>query len=336
MGGALMLFAARAGAMEAKGLFAPVSRESALVANNLLLAVSCFVVFVGTIWPLVAELLWDRKLSVGEPFFNAAFTPFMVVIALLMPLGAILSWKRAVLGRPLRAMLPVAVLAVALGLLAYAMQTGRSALGPVGLGLGAWVVFGAGLDLWLRSGRGSVGQRLGRMLRLPRADWGKATAHAGLGVTVFAVAAMLAWQVEDIRTMRVGESFDLNGYEITLASVDKETGPNYFTTKATMTIAKGGQTIASVYPEKRVYPVAGMPTTEAGIDYGVTRDVYLVIGDLQDNGSWAVRSYYKPFANWIWAGSLLMAIGGMISLADRRYRVAAGARARNSKAVPAE
>jgi cytochrome c-type biogenesis protein CcmF len=336
MGGALMLFAARAGAMEAKGLFAPVSRESALVANNLLLAVACFVVFVGTIWPLVAELLWDRKLSVGEPFFNAAFTPFMVVIALLMPLGAILSWKRAVLGRPLRALIPAAALAVALGLLAYAMQTGRSALGPVGLALGAWVVFGAGVDLWLRAGRGSIGQRFDRILRLPRADWGKSTAHTGLGVTVFAVAAMHAWQVEDIRTMNVGDSFDLHGYSVTLADVTKESGPNYFTTKATMTVASGDKIVASVYPEKRVYPVAGMPTTEAGIDYGFTRDVYLVIGDPQDDGSWAVRSYYKPFANWIWGGALLMAIGGMISLADRRYRVAAGARARNIKAVPAE
>jgi cytochrome c-type biogenesis protein CcmF len=336
MGGALILFAARAGVMEAKGLFAPVSRESALVANNLLLAVACFVVFVGTIWPLVAELLWYRKLSVGEPFFNAAFTPFMVVIALLMPLGAILSWKRAVLGRPLRALIPAAVLAVALGLLAYAMQTGRSALGPVGLALGAWVVFGAVVDVWLRAGRGSIGQRLGRMWRLPRADWGKSTAHTGLGVTVFAVAAMHAWQVEDIRTMNVGDSFDLHGYDITLASVEKETGPNYFTTKAAMTVASGGKVIATVYPEKRVYPVAGMPTTEAGIDYGFTRDVYLVIGDPQDDGSWAVRSYYKPFANWIWGGALLMAIGGMLSLADRRYRVAAGARARAIKAVPAE
>ena len=336
MGGALILFAARAGAMEAKGLFAPVSRESALVANNLLLAVSCFVVFVGTIWPLVAELLWDRKLSVGEPFFNAAFTPFIVVLALLLPLGAILSWKRAVIGRSFRALIPALVLAVSLGLLAFAVQTGRSALGPIGLALGAWVVFGAMVDLWLRSGRGSIGARMGRILRLPRADWGKLTAHTGFGVTIFAVAAMHAWQVEDIRTMQVGESFDLKGYTITLASVDKETGPNYFTTMARMEITRDGAAIATVYPEKRVYPVAGMPTTEAGIDYGFTRDLYLVIGDAQDNGSWAVRSYFKPFANWIWGGALLMAIGGMISLADRRYRVAAGARARSIKAVPAE
>ncbi len=336
MGGALMLFAARAGAMEAKGLFAPVSRESALVVNNLLLAVSCFVVFVGTIWPLVAELLWDRKLSVGEPFFNAAFTPFMIVLALLLPVGAMLPWKRAIAGRTLRALWPAAVLAMALGLLAYAVQTGRSALGPIGLMLGAWVVFGAITEVWQRAGRGPLAGRIGRIARLPRADWGKAVAHGGFGVTVFAVAAMMAWQVEDIRTMDVGESFELRGYTVTLAAVEKETGPNYFTTKAVMDITRKGAAVATVYPEKRVYPVAAMPTTEAGIDYGFTRDLYLVIGDAQANGSWAVRSYYKPFANWIWGGAMLMALGGMISLADRRYRVAAGQRARKLKAVPAE
>jgi len=340
MGGALLLFAARAGVMEAKGLFAPVSRESAIVANNLLLSVSCFVVFVGTIWPLVAELLWDRKLSVGEPFFNAAFTPFMVILALLLPLGALMPWKRAVIGRSFKLLIPALVLAVSLGLLGYAMQTGRTALGPIGLGLGSWVVFGAMTELWQRAGRGRIMARLARVFRLPRADWGKATAHSGFGVTVFAVAAMMAWQVEDIRTLNVGESFDLEGYSVKLASVEETTGPNYYTTMAAFEVTKNGRPIATVHPEKRIYPVAGMPTTEAGIDYGFTRDLYFVIGDLQDNGSWAVRSYFKPFANWIWAGAMLMALGGFISLADRRYRVAAGNRTPEIKpeikAVPAE
>jgi cytochrome c-type biogenesis protein CcmF len=335
-GGALTLYAVRASAMEAKGIFAPVSREAALVANNLLLAVSCFVVFIGTIWPLVAELLWDRKLSVGEPFFNAAFSPFMVVLSLLLPLGSMLAWKRAQPGRTLRALIPAGILAISLLALAFAMQTGRSALGPIGLALGAWVVFGAMTELWLRTGRGAFFGRIGRLARLPRADWGKATSHAGLGVTVFACAAMNAWQIEDIRVMNVGESFDLRGYTVTLANVEDARGPNYFTTMATMEIARNGSPVATVFPEKRVYPVAAMPTTEAGIDYGFLRDIYLVIGDQQENGGWAVRSYFKPFANWIWGGSLLMALGGMISLADRRYRIAAGAKRKPVNAVPAE
>lgn len=336
MGGALTLFAARAGAMEAKGVFAMVSRESALVANNLLLAVAAFVVFVGTIWPLAAEMFFDRKLSVGEPFFNAAFSPFMVALAVILPVGAILPWKRADLARASRLLIPAALLSVALAGLVFAMQTGRSALGPVGVLLGVWVVAGALFDLWMRAGRGAVGQRLSRLTRLPRADWGKATAHTGLGITIFAVCAMLSWKTEDIRVVQVGETYALGAYQVTLKSVDKVEGPNFLSTTATMVVTRDGAEVATLFPEKRVYPVAGMPTTEAGIDYGFLRDIYLVIGDPQNNGGWAVRSYIKPFANWLWGGAIIMAIGGLLSLTDRRYRVAAAADRRKVEGVPAE
>ena len=332
-GGALVLYAARAGAMEAKGLFAMVSRESALVANNILLAVAAFVVFIGTIWPLVAEIASGRSISVGEPFFNAAFTPFFVALAVILPPGAMLAWKRGNLPRALRSLAPVAVLAVALGGLAFALQTGRSALGPVGAMLGAWVVFGALWDLWSRTGRG--GDRLSRLMRLPRADWGKAAAHSGLGVVVFAVAAMNAWAVEDIRVVQVGETFPLGRYEVTLKDVREEPGPNHTSTMAEMAVTRGGAQVAVLHPEKRVYPVQAMPTTEAAIDYGFLRDLYLVIGDPQQGGGWAVRGYVKPFANWLWGGAMLMALGGLLSLTDRRYRVAAGAR-RVPSGVPAE
>jgi cytochrome c-type biogenesis protein CcmF len=336
MGGALTLFAFRASALEAKGLFSIVSRESALLANNVLLAVSCFVVFIGTIWPLVAEMLWDRKLSVGEPFFNAAFTPFMVLLALILPVGAMMPWKRAEIRRSLLPLRGALSLAVALGLLIYAMQSGRSALGPIGAGLGAWVVFGAAVDLWTRAGRGGIGSRLSRLGRMGRADWGKATAHSGLGVTIFAVAAMHAWAVEDIRVVRVGETFPVGPYEVLLKDVRDVQGPNYLSTTAEMVVTRGGDTVATLYPEKRVYPVQAMPTTEAAIDYGFTRDIYLVIGDPQVGGGFAVRSYVKPFANWLWGGSALMALGGFFSLTDRRYRLAAGARRQTPAAQPAE
>lgn len=335
MGGALTLFAARAGAMEAKGVFSMVSRESALVANNLLLAVAAFVIFVGTIWPLVAELLLNRKLSVGEPFFNAAFSPFMTALAVLLPIGSILPWKRAQLGRTLRLVVPALILSAALGALVFAMQTGRSALGPVGVALGVWVVIGALFDLSQRTGRGGIADRLGRLARLPRADWGKATAHTGLGITIFAVCAMMSWKVEDIRVLQIGESYPLGAYDVTLQAVDRVQGPNYLSTMATMQVMRDGAEVAMLYPEKRFYPVAQMPTTEAAIDYGLWRDIYLVIGDPQDNGGWAVRSYVEPFANWLWAGAIIMALGGVLSLTDRRYRVAAGAR-RVPQGVPAE
>jgi len=335
MGGALTLFAARAGTMEAKGVFSMVSRESALVANNLLLSVACFVVFIGTIWPLVAELLWDRKLSVGAPFFDAAFSPFMVALAALLPIGAMMPWKRAQVGRAMQPLWGVLLLSLALGALVWAMQTGRSALGPVGVILGAWVIFGAAADLWQRTGRGALAAKLGRFTRLPRADWGKATAHAGLGVTIIGVAAMNAWATEDIRVVQVGESFPLQGYEVTLVSVNQVQGPNFISTTAEMALSRNGTQIALLQPEKRVYPVQAMPTTEAAIDYGFLRDIYLVIGDPQEDGGWAVRAYWKPLANWLWIGSGLMALGGLLSLTDRRYRVAAGAR-RGAAAVPAE
>ena len=335
MGGALTLFAFRAGSMEAKGLFAMVSRESALVANNLLLSVAAFVVFIGTIWPLLAELFFDRKLSVGEPFFNAAFSPFAVALAVILPIGAMIPWKRGEIVRGLRPLIPAMLLAFAVGALVWAMQTGRTALGPVGVALGIWVVLGALTDLWSRTGRGSVGARVARLGRLPRADWGKVTAHAGMGITVFAVCAMLAWKTEDIRIVREGGTFPLGPYEVTLESVEEVKGPNYLSTMATMVVRRDGALVATLSPEKRFYPVQAMPTTEAAIDYGFLRDIYLVIGDAQAGGGYAVRSYIEPFANWLWGGCLIMALGGLLSLTDRRYRVAAGA-SRRVAAVPAE
>ena len=146
---------------------------------------------------------------------------------------------------------------------------------------------------------------------------------------------MTAWEIEDIRVAREGDTFEVGAYEVTLGSVDQVEGPNYISTMAEMRVTRGGREEAVLYPEKRVYPVAAMPTTEADIDNGVFRDLYLVIGDPQEGGGWAVRTYIKPFANWIWAGAIIMALGGLLSLTDRRYRVAAGAR-KTPKAVPAE
>ena len=339
-GGALILFAMRAGAMEARGAFSMVSRESGLVVNNILLAVGCFVVFFGTLWPIIAEMFFDRKLSVGAPFFNMAFTPFMVALGIAMPIGALLPWKRGRLGRAIWSLRYAFGLAVALGLLAWTMQNGQSTLGPIGLMLGSWVVFGALVDLWGRTGRGGAFSRFKRLFRLPRADWGKSLAHAGMGITMFAIAGLTAWQQEDIRISQLGEPFDVGSYTLTLEAVEQVTGPNYFSTMATVLLEKGGRTVARLNPEKRTYPVTRMPTTEAAIDYRFLRDVYVVIGDKQDAGGWAMRTYIKPLTNWIWGGTLMMAFGGLFSLSDRRFRVAAGERrkrpVKRSAGVPAE
>lgn len=324
VGGALTLFAARAGVMQARGVFAPISRETALLVNNLLLALAAFVVFVGTIWPLVAELFWARKLSVGAPFFEKAFTPFMIALAMILPIGAVLPWKRGRLGRALWSLRGAIGLSLAVMMLVFALSTGHSALAVIGAGLGSWLVFGAVTDLWLRTARGGMS----RLIRLPRADWGRAVAHGGLGICFIGISLLMAWQVEDIRVAQKGQSYDVAGYHITLEDVKEGAGPNYTTTTADMRVERNGREVARLFPEKRVYPVQGMPTTEAAIDAGVFRDIYLVIGDPQAQGGWAVRTYIKPFANWIWAGAILMALGGLISLSDRRFRVAAGARRR--------
>ncbi len=332
VGGALTLYSFRAPSMQARGAFAPVSREGALVLNNILLAVAAFVVFIGTMWPLIAEMVWDRKLSVGAPFFEKAFTPFMVALAIVLPLGAIIPWKRGKLSRisaPLRGAL---VFAGAVMALVFAVSTGHSALAVIGAGLGAWLLAGSAVDLWLRTGNSGWS----RLWRLPRADWGKAVSHGGLGVTFIGISLLMAWQVEDIRVAQLGQTFSVAGYDITLDKVEDVPGPNYDATVATMRVARDGALVAVLHPEKRVYPVQAMPTTEAAIQNGLFRDLYLVIGDAQQGGGWAVRSYVKPFASWIWLGCALMALGGFISLSDRRYRMAAGARHAPAVARPAE
>ena len=190
------------------------------------------------------------------------------------------------------------------------------------------------MALWSRTGRGA--NRFGRLRRMPRADWGKAVAHAGLGITFIGVSGLMAWEQEDIRTVQLGEPFDVGAYTLVLNDVQEVKGPNYLSTMGDVTLSQDGSEIATLYPEKRVYPVAKMPTTEAAIDGGLLRDVYVVIGDPQSDGGWAVRTYIKPLANWIWLGSIIMAVGGVLSLTDRRYRVAAGARKAPAQGVPAE
>ncbi len=334
-GGSLILFAIRAQAMEAKGIFSMASRETALVLNNVLLAVAAFVVFIGTVWPLVAEVAFDRKLSVGAPFFNMAFTPFMVALAVILPIGAILPWKRARLARAIKSMSGLIALALAAGVLIWSMQTGRTALGPVGGALGVWLVLGAIKDLWMRTGRNGFSARVTRMFKLPRADWGKAMAHGGFGIAITGIACLTAWSEEDIRVANLNEPFTVGTLEVTLLDVSRLQGPNYVTTMGEMSVTENGKLITMLKPEKRVYPVQAMPTTEAAIHNGFLRDIYLVIGDAQQGGGWAVRTYIKPFASWIWAGCIVMALGGMVSLTDRRYRVAAGARKQRRTAMAA-
>jgi cytochrome c-type biogenesis protein CcmF len=293
--------------------------------NNVLLAVSAFVVFIGTIWPLISEIAFGRMLSVGPPFFDTSFTPFVIGLAAILPIGAILPWKRAKLGRSSRQTWPALLLAVLLAMFVWTIGSDRSLLAPVGTALGSWLVFGSIADLFARSGKGAIGARLRRITRLPRADFGKAVAHAGFGVTTLGIALLLAWQVEGIRVANVGETFKLGKYDVSLDAVQRITGPNYVGESADLRIEHDGEIVAVLSPEKRFYPIADIPTTEAAIRNGVFSDIYVVLGDKQVDGGWAIRAHIKPFANWIWLGAMLMAFGGVLSLTDRRVRITAGA-----------
>ena len=327
MGGALILFSLRSSAMEAQGIFSLVSRETALISNNLLLAVSAFVVFFGTIWPLVAELFFDRKLSVGPPFFNAAFTPFMILLGLILPLGSNLSWKRAYLTNTVKKLLPVLILCLCFSGFIWSIQTGQSLIGPMGVFLGTWIVVGTLVDLLSKLGSS---KSMRRLIFLPRADYGKIFAHVGLGVTMFAIAALTSWEKEDIRVVPIGSSWALGSYELKLENIIEARGPNYFSTMGIIQVSKKGLAITTLRPEKRNYPIAQMPTTEAAIDYRISRDLYVVLGDKQSDKAWTVRTYLKPFTNWIWGGCALMAFGGFLSLTDRRLRIAAGSKMKKS------
>ena len=323
MGGALILFSFRSGAMESYSAFSLASRETALISNNVLLAVSAFVIFLGTIWPLVAELFFDRKLSVGPPFFNAAFTPFMILLGLILPLGSNLSWKRASIIKTLKKFLAVFVLCICLSGFIWSIQTGQSLIGPIGVFLGSWIVMGTIIDLLSKLGNS---RSMGRLMFLPRADFGKFFAHFGLGVTMFAIAALSSWEKEDIRVVSIGSSWNVGSYDLKLDDVVEVRGPNYFSTMGIIAVSKEGSELITLRPEKRNYPIAQMPTTEAAIDYRISRDLYVVLGDQQSENAWTVRTYLKPFANWIWGGCAMMALGGILSLTDRRLRIAAGSK----------
>jgi cytochrome c-type biogenesis protein CcmF len=290
-------------------------------------------------WPLLAEVLTGRKVSVGPPFFDLAFTPFMVALAAILPVFATLPWKRGGLAQAMRPLWGVMALSVALGALAWSLQTGGSMLAPVGVTLAAWLVLGSVAEIAGRArlGRAPLAESLRRGARLPRSDWGKAIAHAGFGVTIFGVACVTAWSSEDIRVLRIGDSFAVAGYELRLDGVERFDGPNYAAETARLAVLRDGAEIGVLAPERRVYPVQGTPTTEAAIDRTLRRDLYVTLGDAQAGGGWAFRTYVKPFANWIWLGALIMATGGAVSLSDRRYRVGAPARrAQPRGAVPAE
>ncbi len=327
-GGALLLYALRSSAFVPEGAFGLVSRETALIANNVLLVVAAFIVFLGTFWPLAAEMVFDRKVSVGPPYFEFAFTPFMIALVLFLPLGAALPWKRGSALKTILQMRTALLAALLTGCAALWFQGGFQLLAPVGLALAAWLVVGAVIDLGLRVAprRGGARAVLARLTGLPGSGWGKCLAHAGLGVTIAGIAAVTAWEIEDIRISRPGDLIAIGGYTLRFEDIGERQGSNYRALRAEFTLIADGGSVGLLHPERRRYHAAGSDTTEAAIDIGFWRDVYVVIGDTHPGGGYTVKTYLKPLVNWIWLGALLMAAGSVISLADRRLRTGSPAR----------
>ena len=322
VGGGFALFAWRAASMRPTGVFAPVSREGALVLNNLLLCSIAAVVLVGTLYPMFADLILKRKISVGAPFFNTALFPLVVPLVAAMGLGPLMPWKRARLWPVLERLWWAALGALAALLLCLALAGEKAVLPALGFAAGAWLILAAAADIADRIALFSRPQAaLARARGLPRAAWGAAVAHAGLGVTMLGLAGM-GLAEDRLALLKPGETATLAGYEYRLVGLRDVAGPNWTGREATLAVSRGGREVAVLRPEKRSFPVGRMSTTEAAIHTTWLADLYAVMGDERDGGA-VIRLHHNPLAPWIWLGAAVMALGGGLSLSDRRVRVSA-------------
>ena len=336
IGGSLALYAWRAPQLQSGGLFQPISREGGLVLNNLLLTTSAATVFLGTLYPLFLEAFGGGKVSVGPPFFNATFIPLMVPLVIALGVGPLLPWKRADLGGVLARLKLAFAAALILTLITAYLTWGKGVFGAMGIGIAVWLGASVLVEFGERIGFGrvSLSDSVKRAIGLPRAAWGRTLAHFGLAVTVAGVTGAGLWQVESIQIMRPGDKVEVSGYEFTFEGAENVRGPNYGAERGTFTVRDDGQVVAKLSGERRRYFVSGDETTEAGIHTTAMCDLYAVLGEPNGKGGWTTRLYYKPLVPWLWLGSIIMVLGGIVSLTDRRLRIGAPSR-RSSRAAPA-
>ena len=338
IGGSLTLFAMRAKELRQGGMFAPISREGGLVLNNLLLTVACATVLVGTLQPLAAEM-FGLKISVGAPYFNMTFVPLMIPLLLAIPYGPFLAWKRGDFVGASQRLMAAAVIALLLIVAVFAVVQHGPWLAPFGLALGLWVIGGA-VSEWafrVRLFKASLHENLRRARNLPRSVYGTTVAHCGMGVLVIGIVATTAWRSEVVTTVKPGESVAIAGYDMKFIGVFPGRGPNYQEQVGRFDVSKGGTKVLSLFPAKRIYDAPRQATNEAGIYPSLTGDLYVVLGDHLKNGGYALRAYFNPMVRFIWIGTLIMFLGGGLSLSDRRLRIGAPKPARKPRnAVPAE
>jgi cytochrome c-type biogenesis protein CcmF len=316
IGGSLALYAWRAGAVGFSGRFDTLSRESLLLGNNVLLVAATGSVLLGTLYPLALDALGLGKISVGVPYFESVFVPLMAPVVLLMGVGPIAHWK-STRAADLAGRLKWPALCTVASVLGAAVLIGRLTWGVAfGLGLAAWV-FTTTTALVLRQGRGGLAQ----WRRSPPSFWGMVLAHLGVGVFIVGVTMVRGYEQERDVKMAIGDHVDVGGYRVVLRDLKESTGPNYVAVTAEAEVQREGRSSFVMRPEKRLYKVQQMPMTEAAIDAGLTRDLYVSLGEALDEKTWTLRVYVKPFVDWIWGGAALMALGGFLALSDRRYRI---------------
>jgi cytochrome c-type biogenesis protein CcmF len=339
VGGALTLFAARVGVLRQGGLFAPISREGSLVLNNILLTTACATVFVGTLYPLALEALTGAKISVGPPYFNTTFGPLILLLLVALPFGPFLAWKRGDLAAASSRLLVAALVALAALALCFALIRRGPWLAPFGIALGAFVIVGAISELMQRCRVGQIPWRdsIRRLAGLPRSALGTTAAHLGAGLLVIGVVSVSAWQSENVLVMKPGDKTSIAGFEIAFQGTAPRRGPNYAEEAATLVVTLPSGSSFTLSPSKRTFDAPRQTTTEAGIHAGWNGDLYAVLGDPQAAGGYAVRLYFNPFVRCIWVGAVVMFLGGLLSLSDRRLRIGAPQRARSRAApLPAE
>jgi cytochrome c-type biogenesis protein CcmF len=325
VGGALSLFAWRASNVSGGGKFDLLSRETLLLVNNVLLVVACFAVLLGTMYPLIADALGLGKISVGKPWFDTVFVPLMLPLVFVMGIGPLTRWKK---DEPLglaRRLVFSFVAALGLGIFAAALvYPPGSLMVALAIATAAWVVLST-----INAVRGRLANKSNKwraLLSLPREFVGMVLAHTGMAVFVIGVTMASTFSIEKDVSLAPGQTYEMAGYRFDFRAVNQVPGPNYQASQGEIAVYEGNQLITVLRPEKRLYPIQAQPMTEAGIEAGFFRDIYVALGEQLGNDAWAVRLYVKPFVRWIWLGPILMVLGGLLAATDRRYRIARASR----------
>ena len=321
VGGSLFLYAWRAPEIKSAAKVELVSREFALLINNVLLVVTCFFVLLGTLYPLAMDALGAGKISVGPPYFDLVFVILTIPIAVMLGFAVHARWKNDSVGRLLTNVKLAAIISIVSGVaLAFLVSDKFNISAALGITLGIWITFTSLQNLYNRIA--SKQDKLKALMQVPRSFVGMTIAHIGVALFVVGITLTTQFSIEKDVRLQAGKSYDIGGYVFTFDTIRDRSGPNYRATEGVFSITKNGKEVAELHSQKRLYNAGGMPMTEAGIDPGLFRDLYVSLGEpLNNQGAWSVRLYHKPFIRWIWLGACFMAFGGLLSATDRRYRV---------------